>query len=105
MVAWGKLAYDLTRATIVNNLYIVLNVIKYLFPAPFEKVIRKRDDVTDKLPFLIPLHFIQSIKDDIAVITGAGSGIGRLVAYRLARLGATVVSIDINTAGNEETAK
>ena len=104
MVAWGKLAYDLTRATIVNNLYIVLNVIKYLFPAPFEKVIRKRD-VTDKLPFLIPLHFIQSIKDDIAVITGAGSGIGRLVAYRLARLGATVVSIDINTAGNEETAK
>ena len=51
------------------------------------------------------LRNLKSIKGDIAVITGAGSGIGRLVAYRLVKLGATVVSIDVNKAGNDETAK
>jgi all-trans-retinol dehydrogenase (NAD+) len=38
-------------------------------------------------------------------ITGGGSGIGRLMALRLAELGATVVSWDINERGNKETEK
>ena len=39
----------------------------------------------------------------VVLVTGGGSGIGRLMCLRFARLGATVVSWDINKAGNEET--
>ncbi len=41
----------------------------------------------------------------MAVITGAGSGIGRMVAQRLAKLGAIVVSVDVNEKGNKQTAE
>lgn len=40
----------------------------------------------------------------VAVITGAGSGIGRATAVRLARNGNTVCVCDMNKAGLEETA-
>ncbi|MBM1817993.1 glucose 1-dehydrogenase [Sulfitobacter pseudonitzschiae] len=39
----------------------------------------------------------------VALVTGAGSGIGQGVALRLARLGARVVVTDISEAGIEET--
>lgn len=39
-----------------------------------------------------------------AVVTGAGSGIGRATALRLAREGATVVALDVVPAGLEELA-
>lgn len=45
------------------------------------------------------------LKDRVAVITGAGSGIGRASALELAREGAKVVVADINAAGAEETVK
>ncbi|MCL1818846.1 MAG: SDR family NAD(P)-dependent oxidoreductase, partial [Spirochaetaceae bacterium] len=41
----------------------------------------------------------------IALVTGAGSGIGKGVALRLAREGATVVAADINQAGVDAVAK
>ena len=41
----------------------------------------------------------------IALVTGAGSGIGRGVALRLGMEGATVVVADINQAGVDQTAK
>lgn len=41
----------------------------------------------------------KDIEGDVAVITGAGSGIGRLTALRLARLKAKVVVWDVNEEG------
>ena len=42
-------------------------------------------------------------KDKVAVITGAGSGIGRGIALRLAQEGAKVAIPDLNEAGARET--
>lgn len=39
--------------------------------------------------------------DKIAIVSGAGSGIGRATAQRLVREGATVVACDVNEAGLE----
>jgi 3-oxoacyl-[acyl-carrier protein] reductase len=38
------------------------------------------------------------------LVTGAGHGIGRGIAQAFARLGSTVLAVDINTAGLDETA-
>ena len=46
-----------------------------------------------------------SLKDKHAVVTGAGSGIGRAVALLLAQQGATVYVADINEAQAVETAE
>ncbi|KWN79548.1 short-chain dehydrogenase [Burkholderia ubonensis] len=40
----------------------------------------------------------------VAVVTGAGSGIGRCAALAFAREGATIVAVDIDTASAERTA-
>ncbi|KAL3889778.1 hypothetical protein ACJMK2_002106 [Sinanodonta woodiana] len=46
----------------------------------------------------------KSINGETVLITGAGSGIGRCMAIRFAKLGARLVLWDINEAGNKETA-
>lgn len=57
----------------------------------------------------IILWFIPSRRKNVAgelvLITGAGSGIGRLIALEFARLGATLVLWDINEEGNKETCR
>ncbi len=45
------------------------------------------------------------LRNRVAVITGAGSGIGRVSAVEFGREGARVVVADINVAGAEETVK
>lgn len=44
-----------------------------------------------------------NLSNEIAVVTGAGAGIGRAMTLRLARDGARVLASDINPAGLEET--
>ncbi|HZD93450.1 MAG TPA: SDR family NAD(P)-dependent oxidoreductase [Candidatus Sulfotelmatobacter sp.] len=46
---------------------------------------------------------MQRIRDVVAVITGAGSGIGRALAQQLVKEGALVALGDVNAAGLEET--
>ncbi len=43
------------------------------------------------------------LQNKVAIVTGAGSGIGREVAYKYAAEGASVVVSDINEAGGNET--
>lgn len=47
---------------------------------------------------------MKSFSDKVAAITGAGSGIGRELAYALARAGAHLALSDINEASLEDTA-
>lgn len=48
---------------------------------------------------------MQRLADRVAVVTGAGSGIGQASAFRLASEGAAVVAADIDPARAEDTAK
>lgn len=45
------------------------------------------------------------LKNKVAIVTGAASGIGREIAFTYAREGATVVIADLNLAAANETAK
>jgi NAD(P)-dependent dehydrogenase (short-subunit alcohol dehydrogenase family) len=48
---------------------------------------------------------MRDIRGAIAVVTGAGSGIGRALAQKLARCGAQVALADVNSTGLEGTRK
>jgi 3-oxoacyl-[acyl-carrier protein] reductase len=45
------------------------------------------------------------LKDQVAVITGAASGLGRAIALRYAQAGANIAIADLNDTGAEETAE
>ncbi len=45
------------------------------------------------------------LKDEVAIVTGAGSGTGRVIALRFAKEGADIVIPDINLEGAQNTAK
>lgn len=45
----------------------------------------------------------KDINGEIIFLTGAGSGLGRMLAFKFAKLGATVICVDINQTANEAT--
>ncbi|XP_076039580.1 epidermal retinol dehydrogenase 2-like [Oratosquilla oratoria] len=47
----------------------------------------------------------KDIKGNVVLITGGGSGIGRLMCLKFAKFGAKIVTWDVNTPANEETAR
>ncbi|KFV80542.1 Epidermal retinol dehydrogenase 2, partial [Struthio camelus australis] len=59
----------------------------------------------ESLVFLIVPKRKKSVEGEIVLITGAGSGIGRLLSIKFARLGATLVLWDINQEGLKETSR
>ncbi|GMS82535.1 hypothetical protein PENTCL1PPCAC_4710, partial [Pristionchus entomophagus] len=61
--------------------------------------------VVGSVKAMIPMGVLprKDVRGQICLITGAGSGIGRLMAIEFARLGCTMVLWDVNTLGNEET--
>lgn len=49
--------------------------------------------------FIPSKYKMKSINGEIALVTGGGGGLGRLLSLRLANLGAIVVVWDINESG------
>lgn len=50
--------------------------------------------------YFIPVKYkVKSVVGDIVLITGGGGGLGRLLAERFSKLGATIVVWDINRKG------
>ena len=48
---------------------------------------------------------LNPIAGEVALVTGAGQGIGREVALQMARLGAVIVAVDINEDTNNDTVR
>jgi all-trans-retinol dehydrogenase (NAD+) len=75
------------------NLFLeTLQVIGLLFLHIFSSIFR----------FFIP-NPKKNVTGEIVFITGAGSGLGRLMSLRFAKLGAIVVCTDINEQANDAT--
>lgn len=79
-----KSAGDFVSFLILMVIYIVEAIVKWFIPTKY-----KMKDVTG----------------EIALVTGGGNGLGRLVSLRLAKLGVIVVIWDVNKVGAEETVK
>ncbi|KAK2154616.1 hypothetical protein LSH36_263g03040 [Paralvinella palmiformis] len=62
--------------------------------------------VVDSIKALLPASMLpqKDLQGQTVLVTGAGSGIGRLLSLRFAKLGCSLVLWDINPEGNEETA-
>ncbi|XP_031408725.1 epidermal retinol dehydrogenase 2 isoform X1 [Meleagris gallopavo] len=59
----------------------------------------------ESLVFLFVPKRKKNVSGEIVLITGAGSGIGRLLSLKFAKLGATLVLWDINQDGLQETCR
>ncbi|KGL99480.1 Epidermal retinol dehydrogenase 2, partial [Charadrius vociferus] len=59
----------------------------------------------ESLVFLVVPKRKKNVSGEIVLVTGAGSGIGRLLSLKFASLGATVVLWDINQEGLKETSR
>jgi all-trans-retinol dehydrogenase (NAD+) len=55
---------------------------------------------------IVPARYrSKNINGETVLVTGAGNGIGKLMALKLAKLGSKLILVDIDQASNEKTAK
>ena len=83
-VKYLKLAYTFLVAIGLWVYYLIWAVVKQFVPYKYRS---------------------KKIDGEIVLITGAGSGLGKLMALKLAKQRARLVLIDVNKEANEETAK
>ena len=59
------------------------------------------------IDLFVPASFRRrkAVAGEIVLVTGGGSGLGRAIAIEFAKLGATVVTWDVNQPDNEETVR
>lgn len=97
-VSFCKLVLDTMQITL-NYLYRTVDVLKFVVTCC---VLCFYYAVIACLPYSgMPK---KSVEKNVVLVTGAGSGIGRLLSVKLAQLGARLVLWDINEEANEETA-
>jgi all-trans-retinol dehydrogenase (NAD+) len=83
----------------LHNLDLVLKIL-------FTFVIWPYYTLVALVNLLVPYKYrSKSIKNEVILVTGAGSGLGKSLSKKLAKLGARLVLIDIDTNGNEKTAQ
>ncbi|KAK7062981.1 hypothetical protein SK128_027692 [Halocaridina rubra] len=81
---------------IVLQILQTLWLLVYTFYCIVESIIR----------VFIPAEYLRKdVKGQIVLVTGGGSGIGRLMCKKFAARGAKIVTWDVNTAGNDETVR
>ncbi len=79
--------------------------LQFLLELLYSIVISIGIGVINLVKWLFPSSFFKSVAGDIVLVTGGGAGIGKIMAKKLAALGAVVVSVDLNEKWNEETVK
>ncbi|XP_076243039.1 estradiol 17-beta-dehydrogenase 11 [Calliopsis andreniformis] len=75
---------DIIGFLLISLMHIIESIVKSFIPAKYK---------------------MKSISGEIALVTGGGGGLGKLIALRLSNLGAIVVIWDVNKDGMEETVK
>ncbi|XP_017881108.1 estradiol 17-beta-dehydrogenase 11 [Ceratina calcarata] len=81
---WIMIIYDLLLFTGMALIYIIEAIVLTFVPRRFRS---------------------KSVNGEVALVTGGAGGIGRLIAIKLAKLGARVVIWDINKIGLEDTVR
>ena len=75
--------------------YLIFEVLRFVFTLIFQSV-------SSIARWFVPPKK-KDVSQEIVLVSGAGSGMGRLMALRFASLGSTVVCVDINKQTNEAT--
>jgi hypothetical protein len=81
---------DTFTVMIRDIIYLILQIIYYTCESIFRKIVKPKK---------------KSLAGEVALITGAGHGLGQELAFGLSKLGVKVICWDINARTCQETAQ